>query len=446
MALNKIADIAYPYKCFPFMSKKILVWFRNDLRLHDNEMLVEAIAKSDEILPVFCFDSRQFETTCYHTIKTGSIRAQFLIESVKGLRESLQCLGGNILIVMGKPEEVLPELVSKYEIAEVYHHREVASEETEVSTQVEDLLWKQKINLKHFIGHTLYNKEDLPFPIKDIPDVFAQFKKKTERDAIVKPCFVTPQHISFVSVEDWGDLPVLDQLLINENIKATITQQEIIGGENEALIHLHEFLHTGEGMALSNTSLKKNTIISKLSAWLALGCLSPREVYWKMKDAEANYGLKPYFNQIVLGLLWRDYFRFMFKKYRNTFFKSKGFSLQPIKKTDLNIELLNAWKSGNTEHPLVNSLMIELNTTGYLSNSARQLVAAYLVYELNVNWVYGAAYFEEKLIDYAPASNWGNWANLAGVGNDARLTASFDFQKLIKIVDPKGNYTQQLRA
>ncbi|TKB99609.1 DASH family cryptochrome [Pedobacter cryotolerans] len=428
------------------MSKKILVWFRNDLRLHDNEMLVEALAKSDEILPVFCFDPRQFEPTSYQTIKTGSIRTKFLIESVKGLREALQALGGDILIVQGKPEEVLPELVNQYEIAEVYHHREVASEETEVSTLVEDLLWKQKVNLRHFIGHTLYNKEDLPFPIKDIPDVFAQFKKKTERDAIVKPCFVTPQQISFVNVEAWGDLPTLDQLAINENIEAITTQDEIIGGENEALTHLHEFLHTGEGMALSNTSLKKNTIISKLSAWLALGCLSPREVYWKMKDAEANYGLKPYFNQIILGLLWRDYFRFMFKKYGNTFFKPKGFSLQPNKKYDLDTPLLNAWKSGNTAQPLVNSLMIELNTTGYLSNAARQLVATYLVYELNIKWVYGAAYFEEKLIDYAPASNWGNWANLAGVGNDLRLTTSFDFQKLVKIVDPKGIYTQELRA
>lgn len=428
------------------MSKKILVWFRNDLRLHDNEMLVEAIAKSEEILPVFCFDPRQFEVTSYHTFKTGSVRAKFLIESVNGLRQSLQNLGGDLLIVNGKPEEVLPDLVAKYEIAEVYHHREVASEETEISTQVEDFLWKQKVNLKHFIGHTLYNKEDLPFPIKDIPDVFAQFKKKTERDAIVKPCFLTPQQISFVEVEEWGDLPVLQELCVNLTEAELTEQNEIIGGETEALTHLHDFLHTGEGIALSNTTLKKNTIVSKLSAWLALGCLSPREVYWKMKEAEVNYGLKPYFNQIVLGLLWRDYFRFMFKKYRNTFFKSKGFSLQSMRRTDLNIELLNAWKSGNTEQPLVNSLMMELNTTGYLSNSARQLVAAYLVYELDVNWVYGAAYFEEKLIDYAPASNWGNWANLAGVGNDARLTASFDFQKLIKILDPKGVYTQELRA
>lgn len=428
------------------MSKKILVWFRNDLRLHDNEMLVEAIAKSDEILPVFCFDPRHFEPTRYHSIKTGAVRAQFLLESVAALRESFQKFGGDILILKGKPEELLPALVNTYEIAEVYHHREVASEETAVSTAVEDLLWKQKVNLKHFIGHTLYNKEDLPFPIKDIPDVFTQFKKKTERDAIVKPCFLTPTAIHFVVVADWGVLPLLSDLVVNEDIENITQNPDFKGGEQEAFKHLHDFLHAGEDMALANTSLKKNEVVSKLSAWLALGCLSPREVYWKMKDAEANYGLKPYFNQIVLGILWRDYYRFMFKKYANKFFKPEGFAKAGNGVQLADSEVLHAWKTGSTGHQLVDAMMQELNATGYINNMARQLVATYLVYELKVNWVMGAAYFEEKLIDYNPASNWGNWANIAGVGNDQRLTNSFDFEKLLKIVDPKGIYAQPVRA
>lgn len=428
------------------MSKKILVWFRNDLRLHDNEMLVEAIAKSDEILPVYCFDPRQFELTRYHSIKTGSTRAQFLLESVAALRQSFQQLGGDILILKGKPEDFLPELVSQYEVAEVYHHREVASEETAVSTQVEDLLWKQKVNLKHFIGHTLYNKEDLPFPIKDIPDVFTQFKKKTERDAIVKPCFLTPDKINFVTIEDWGVLPELNELVVHEDLDHSIQNIYFKGGEQQALKHLHDFLHTGEDMALANASLKKNEIVSRLSPWLALGCLSPREVYWKMKEAEANYGLKPYFNQIVLGLLWRDYYRFMFKKHGNTFFKPEGFAIDTKVITLSDSNLLDSWKTGTTGHPLVDAIMHELNATGYINNASRQLVATYLVYELNVNWVMGAAYLEEKLIDYCPASNWGNWATVAGVGNDQRLTNSFDFEKQLKIVDPKGVYAQSVRA
>jgi len=428
------------------MSKKILVWFRNDLRLHDNEMLVEAIAKADEILPVYFFDPRHFEETRYHSLKTGAIRGKFLLESVAALRYSFQQLGGDILIVKGRPEDFLPQLVNTYELTEVYHHREVASEETAVSTRVEDLLWKQKVNLKHFIGHTLYNKEDLPFPIKDIPDVFTQFKKKTERDAIVKPCFLTPEEISFVSVTEWGGLPTLSELAVNESGMILTVESKFKGGEQEAFNHLHDFLHTGEGMALANASLKKNEIVSKLSPWLALGCLSPREVYWKMKEAEANYGLKPYFNQIVVGLLWRDYYRFMFKKYGNTFFKPEGFTTQLRVVSFQENEQLHAWKTASTGHYLVDAMMTELNTTGYINNAARQLVATYLIYELKVDWIMGAAHFEEKLLDYSPASNWGNWANVAGVGNDLRLTASFDFEKQIKVVDPKGTYAQAVRA
>ncbi len=426
------------------MSKRILVWFRNDLRLHDNEMLVEAIAKSDCILPVYFFDPRQFEQTPYGTLKTGVNRTRFLLENVEALRQSFIKLGGNILILTGKPEDLLPDLVSQYEISEVYHHREVANEETAISTQVEDLLWKLKVNLKHFIGHTLYNKEDLPFPIKDIPDVFTQFKKKTERDALVKPCFLTPTEINFAEVDNWGTIPLLTELLPYERIDSLAPTFK--GGEEEAFKHLHDFLHTGEGMANANATIKKNEVVANLSAWLAVGSLSPREVYWKLKEAEANYGLKPYFGQIILGLLWRDYFRFMFKKHGNTFFKQEGFKQEiepmPIQETDS----LKQWKTASTGHVLIDSIMDELNTTGYINNSSRLLVATYLISELKVNWVMGAAYFEEKLIDYNPASNWGNWANVAGVGNDQRLSSNFTFEKQLKAYDPKGVYAQAMRA
>jgi deoxyribodipyrimidine photo-lyase len=165
-----------------------------------------------------------------------------------------------------------------------------------------------------------------------------------------------------------------------------------------------------------------------------------------MKEAEAAYGLKPYFNQIVVGLLWRDYYRFMFKKHGNVFFRSTGFS-EDVKRVDLaNSEKLERWKTATTGQPLVDALMDELITTGYLNNAARQLVSTYLVHELQVNWRLGAAYFEEKLLDYSPASNWGNWATVAGVGNDERLNKNFDFERQLKIVDPKGNYLQAIRA
>ena len=414
--------------------KKILVWFRNDLRLHDNEMLVEAIAKSDFILPVYFFDPRHFTSTTFDTLKTGINRTNFLLESISALRAQFQKLGGDLMIVIGKPEEQISDIITAYEISEVYHHREVGPEETNISAMVEDVLWKQKVNLKHFIGHTLYNKEDLPFPIKDIPDVFAQFKKKTERDAILKACFEAPESVSFIEAEEWGMLPELKDLGFDTS-GVTSFNTEFKGGEEAGLEHMTDLL--AEGSEIYKKSNAKNSgekFNSKLSRWLALGCLSPRRVYWMIKAAEQRFGTNQNFNQILLGLLYRDYYRFMFKKHGIKFFQESEFEsqIQSPEKTD--DYLMDQWKNGQTGHPLIDRYMKELVDTGFISHTARLLVATYLVHILKIHWTNGASYFEEKLIDYSAASNWGNWANVAGAGLDLK-SKMFDVDKQIKALE-----------
>ena len=342
-----------------------------------------------------------------------------------------------MLLAYGKPEDHIKQLAEQFEITEVYHHREVGPEETLISTHVEDLLWTLKINLKHFIGHTLYNKEDLPFPIKDIPDVFAQFKKKTERDAMVKTCFLAPEEIAFVEVEDWGQIPDLKQLGFEwDGVKL---DNYADGGEEAGLKHLEILLQ--EGSAVYQKPIPKPTadkpgFTAKISAWLAIGCVSPRKVYWMVKDAEGKHGTNANFNHMLLGLLWRDYFRFMFKKHGIGFFDEPDFE-NVFKNMDGAAVMpeLESWKAAITGHPIVDRYMEELNTTGFIPHVGRMLVATYLIYVLKIHWIYGAAYFEEKLIDYAPASNWGNWAIVAGGGKDSRSKNAFDLDKQFKLLD-----------
>ena len=407
-------------------SKKILVWFRNDLRLHDNEMLVEAIAKSDSILPVYFFDPRYAEEAMGGGAKTGEIRSRFLVESVAALRNALIAIGGNLLVFSGKPEDHIPALVEQYEIAEVYHHREVATEETTISSNVEDLLWKLRVNLKHFIGHTLYNKEDLPFPIKDIPNVFSQFKKKTERDAMVKECFPAPVEISLVEVEEWGDMP------------GFTAEAGPSGGEENGIRHLKGLFEEGAEIYLKASAkahADKAAFSSMLSPWLAVGCLSPRRVYWAVKEAERQSGNNPNFSHLILGLLWRDYFRFMFKKHTVNFFSEVVTELNDTLTEEEYGKQLRQWKEGRTGHVLVDQYMSELNTTGFISHAGRLLVATFLIYVIKLNWLDGASYFEQKLIDYSPASNWGNWANVALGAKEPRSKNTFDLDKQIKMLE-----------
>src|SRR6202011_4514607 len=116
-------------------------------------------------------------------------------------------------------------------VNEVYHHREVAYEKTEISEQVETALWKIKLNLKHFIGHTMYHKEDLPFPIKDIPDSFAVFKKKIERDSTVRSCLGTPGVVNTPAIANAGGLPALEELGLNEPLHDPRAEGLLVGGE-----------------------------------------------------------------------------------------------------------------------------------------------------------------------------------------------------------------------
>ncbi|WP_371924928.1 FAD-binding domain-containing protein [Endozoicomonas sp. SCSIO W0465] len=106
-------------------------------------------------------------------------------------------------------------------------------------------------------------------------------------------------------------------------------------------------------------------------------------------------------------------------------------------------ERFQKWCAGNTPWPIVNACMKDLQATGYLSNRGRQLVASCFIHELGMDWRYGAAWFEQQLVDYDVGSNWGNWQYLAGVGADPRGCRHFDLDKQARQYDPDGSYVKR---
>jgi deoxyribodipyrimidine photo-lyase len=425
------------------MSKTILVWFRNDLRINDNEVLTEAVNKADVIVPVYCFDPFYYRNTSFSTQKTGNFRARFINESVTDLRQSLRNLGGELIIRVGDPTVIIPELAQQYHVSEVYHHREVAFEETEISSKVEAALWKMKLNLKHFIGHTLHNKEDLPFPIKDIPDAFATFRKKVERDSQVRRCAVSPEKITTPEITDAGEIPTLAELGLTEPFDDERAVMRFTGGETEGLKQLHEFSNPENQDKNAKTGYNLGAdFANTMAVWLSMGCISPREIYWEVQQYEKANGSNTVTHAIVLELLWRDYYRFMFKKYGDQFFQKEGFKGQAPPEAENQDELFEKWKTGQTGVPFIDAVMREISTTGYTSIRGRQNAASFLAKDLHVNWTCGAAYFEEKLIDYSPATNWGNWASIAGVGNDSKDNRTVNVIKQAGEADPKGQYVK----
>jgi deoxyribodipyrimidine photo-lyase len=117
------------------------------------------------------------------------------------------------------------------------------------------------------------------------------------------------------------------------------------------------------------------------------------------------------------------------RKYPNHFFTSNGINKRNVTNNKHDAILFEKWKSGHTPNDFINANMIELKQTGFMSNRGRQNVASYLCHDLKLDWRYGAAYFEEQLIDYDVASNWCNWAYIAGVGNNPRGVSIFNIEK-----------------
>lgn len=424
------------------MIKNALVWFKTDLRIEDNETLLKAIAQSEKILPVYCFDEAHFETTPYGFKKTGAFRAQFLLESLEDLDAKLRTLGTGLRIVMGKPEVEIPKLVQEYKVQKVFAKREVAFEEIQTEKRVRTELFKLRCELETFSTSTLYHAEDLPFSIKDIPDVFTNFRKKTEKDSEIRQPFSTPTKINSPEISPL-ELPNLVAFGLT---KTTIDSRAVLqfkGGESEALHRLNHYFF--ETQCLSTYKETRNGMVgadysSKFSPWLALGCISPRFIYAEIIKYEKQFGANDSTYWLVFELLWRDFFRFMFKKYQTKFFLYEGIKTEKVNSKSLNEKLLSQWINGSTPSDFINANMLELQQTGFMSNRGRQNVASYFCNEMNMDWRFGAAYFEEQLIDYDVCSNWGNWAYLAGVGNDPRGHRYFNIEKQAADYDKKKSF------
>jgi deoxyribodipyrimidine photo-lyase len=419
-----------------------IVWFKNDLRLYDNETLVTAIKESEQIIPVYCIDESNFATTKYGYKKIGSFRAQFLFESLSDLDNNLRTLGSGLIVVQGKPEEELIKIAQQYDVKNVYAKFEIAPDEKKTENVVATALESLNISLQTFETSTLYKEFDLPFELNKLPDVFTGFRNKIEKNTTVRNIFPAPSKVNSPKI------PVLNlaslQSLGLEEVKMDHRMAIAFkGGESEAHKRLQHYFY--ETKAISKYKETRNGLIgsnysSKFSAWLAMGCISPVTIHDELKKYESLNGANESTYWLVFELLWRDYFYFVLQKFGKKLFKKEGIKNDLSSQTKYHPAFFAKWVNGETGVEFIDANMKELKHTGFLSNRGRQNVASYLCNDLKMDWRYGAAYFEEQLIDYDVASNWGNWAYLAGVGNDPRPHRYFNIEKQANDYDSNRAY------
>jgi deoxyribodipyrimidine photo-lyase len=405
-----------------------LLWLRRDLRCHDNPALVAA-ADADRLLPVYVVDPTDYGpadfggSRSFTYEKTGGRRTRFRLDALDDLRTRLQDRGSDLVVRRGDPASVLSDLVSRVDADAVHVHTRPTPEERAVEERVETALSAPLV--RHW-GHTLYHPDDLPSDVSEIDDTYTSFRKSVESSASVRAPAPVPTIPDRPAV-DPGGVPTPAELGVEAEPIDDRAAVAFEGGETAALDRLDEYLW--ETDSLREYKQTRNGLVgrdysSKFSPWLNEGCLSPRRVSAEIDAYEERRVANDSTYWLRFELIWRDFFQFQFAKHGGTFFTPGGIRRREIAWQD-DEAAFDRWKRGETGIPFVDAGMRELNATGYLSNRARQNVASFLANDLRIDWRMGAAYFETRLIDYDPASNYGNWAYVAGVGNDSR-NRSFD--------------------
>tara|TARA_B100000809_G_scaffold6554_1_gene6590 strand:+ start:2572 stop:3933 length:1362 start_codon:yes stop_codon:yes gene_type:complete len=417
--------------------KRTLYWLTKDLRINDN-LALKLASDSDYLLCVYVVDQKWFKPNNYQSKPIGANRWNFLQSCLSNFNQSLLSLGQQLHIVYGDTLPSLASLCEIHQITDVITTHLPGTYENRLINQLGDNFPQVLVNkVEQF---TLFTHGLLPFELQQLPVSYSKFKKIMNNVAIpnISPAIKTLPS-QFKSVP--APAIVRPHWLPVKAHKYPTNGMVFEGGETSAIKQLYQYFSSD--LPLSYKTVRNNLdgweSSSKLSPWLGYGCISPRQVMSSVSQFEIQRGKNSSTECLAAEILWREYFQWCHFKVGAKTYMFKGLSSsQPL--TSFYPERFSKWCLGMTPYPLVNACMNELRITGYLSNRGRQIVASCLVNELSVDWRYGAAWFEEQLIDYDAAVNWGNWQYIAGVGVDPRGGRHFNLQKQAVIFDPDGRY------
>ncbi|OUS11395.1 deoxyribodipyrimidine photolyase [Nonlabens dokdonensis] len=431
-----------------------LVWFRNDLRVTDNHSLKAACDREGDVIGVYCFDPAFYQESDFGFdldfelpfTKTGKYRAQFIIEALEDLKKQLQNHGIPLLVFHKSPAQEFPELIKELGVQHIFLQKEWTRDEVQQEEKLGEAL--EEAGLKDQVkGHRVYDQflfhpDDVPFEnFNQIPKVFTEFRKKCEKQSEVRDLVNIDDYKQELPEVEQTELPTLNDLGLERFEKDHRSAFPWKGGATAAWERLdHYFWETKKLQYYKKTrnGLVGTDYSSKFSAWLAIGAISAREIYWEVKHFEKEIKKNQDTYWLIFELIWRDFFKYVSLKHESNIFQLGGILKKDYEWKSSEREL-SKWIQGETHERFVNANMKELAATGFMSNRGRQNVASYWSMHKEQDWRIGAAYFEHILIDYDVHSNYGNWMYNSGVGNDPR-NRTFNIKSQANRYDGDGKF------
>jgi deoxyribodipyrimidine photo-lyase len=374
------------------MYQKSIFWFRQDLRIDDNTGLFEAVKNSHEVLPIFILDEHLLEKFWgLSDIKFGFIR-----EALDTISENLQKIWGEKVIVFkGKSEEIIPELVKKYDIECIFSNTSYGTYGKKRDSLVAEkvsVLWCTFESHKDFLLAEPHEIEQRK--------VFTPFYKLWQKYLAAHPesLKILPKLEHFSQLETQEQSQAWD--FIQHKKHPYFTMQF---GQERFEKHILQNYDT-----LRNDLDKDGT--SRLSPYLRFGIFSVRQIYAKAQTRSETY---------LSEMAWREFWwhiLYYFPATKNQEFQEKRRHIQ----WSQDQKLFQKWCQWETGYPIVDAAMKQLNETNWMHGRARMVVASFLTKDMHIDWRLWELYFAEKLLDYDEAVNLGNWQWSASVWADAK--------------------------
>jgi len=421
-----------------------LIWFRNDLRLHDHAALWHA-AQSRQCLALVILSPEQWQLH-----QDAPIKIDFYLRRLKILKQQLEAL--NIpLLILNIPlwkdiSEQLLALCQQFQISTVHCNIETGLNEQQRDQAVEQLLQQHQISCEYYEDRTLFPLGSIRNQSQQPYQVFSAFKKKCyERLLIDVPS-------CYPDIEAQPKLQLdLSQFNFNLDKFSEAYRPETANPywpveDKHAFELLNEFIADRLKDYKTDRDFPAIDGTSQLSPYLNIGILSIREcVQTLFTSSQGYFQLEDVGQQTWLDeLLWREFYQHTLHDF------PKVSRHQPFKENTKAIEWrdapedLAAWQQGRTGIPIVDAGMRQLLATGWMHNRVRMITAMFLSKNLLIDWRLGEAWFMQHLIDGDLAANNGGWQWCASTGMDAApYFRIFNPINQSQRFDPNGDYIRE---
>lgn len=388
-------------------------WFRRDLRLQDNAGLFHALKESEEVLPVFIFDSEILEKL----EDKADLRVAFIHQSLTLIQKQLEDLGSTLLVLHGYPLEIFKELTPKA----VYTNHDYEPYARSRDAQVKEILESKGVVFKTFKDQVIFEKGEVTKDDGKPYTVFTPYSRKwkSKLEELALKSFATEKYFDHFKKIVPIALSTLKEIGFQEtsfNFPERLVKQSIV----------EQYDKQRNFPAIAGTT--------KLSVHLRFGTVSIRKL--------AQLALEK--NETWLNeLIWRDFYHMILWHFPQVETKAFKPAYDKIEWRN-NEKEFKIWCEGKTGYPIVDAGMRELNATGFMHNRVRMITASFLTKHLLIDWRWGEAYFAKKLLDFDLAANNGGWQWAASSGCDAApYFRVFNPQLQTEKFDPKMEYIKK---